>query len=256
MINGMKWETMVGVEEKESRKEAPSEEKSLVYLEFSEADIGSIEVREEIRPPEMERPAGGDLFEGVKSEQKPAEMEERLGDLSGEMEALRKELKEALSESPDGTVEGELEEFTRVQLSTEDQQTFGEGDLKEEGLREFHEEIFKEGELEKLAEEAMRANEKSIGESMREGEETGVKTSPERLMQEVLSGAIKELVRGFSTKIFTQLMDAVAAAAVERIEKMVQKVVPELAEEAIKKEIWRVEKRALTQGKSPNSKKN
>ena len=77
---------------------------------------------------------------------------------------------------------------------------------------------------------------------MREEEETGLQPSPERPVQERISGAIKELVEGMSEKILPQLTEAIAAAAAERIEKTVQKIVPKMAEEAIQQEIQRLEK--------------
>jgi hypothetical protein len=86
------------------------------------------------------------------------------------------------------------------------------------------------------------AIEEFTGETMREGEETGVQPSSERPVQETISGAVKELVEGMSAKILPQLTEAIAAAAAERIEKTVQKIVPEMAEEAIQKEIRRLEK--------------
>ena len=66
-------------------------------------------------------------------------------------------------------------------------------------------------------------------------EETGLQPSPERPVPETISGAIKELVDGMSAKILPQLTEAIAAAASERIEKTVQKIVPKMAEEAIQK---------------------
>ncbi len=152
--------------------------------------------------------------------------------------------------------EMDLEGLAEKVLKEEDLQVFGEEGLKEEGLEGFHEEIFKEGELEKLAEEAKRDQEKEeipegalaeaieefTGETVREGEETGVQPSPERPVRETISGAVKELVEGMSAKMLPQLTEAIAAAAAERIEKTVQKIVPGMAEEAIQKEIRRLEK--------------
>jgi hypothetical protein len=44
-----------------------------------------------------------------------------------------------------------------------------------------------------------------------------------------------------SAKILPQLTKAIADAATEKIERAVQKIVPEMAEEAIRKEIRRLE---------------
>jgi hypothetical protein len=218
---------------------------------------------------------------------------EELGDKAEELREEEGGLEEALRELPVEGLEGkgleklsggdisteefewqpsevsqemDLEGLAEKVLGEEDLQTFGEEGQKEEGQKEegqkeegmegFYEEVFKEGELEKLAEEATRdqdmgeiaegslaeAIEEFTGETVREGEETGAQPSQERPAQETISGAIKELVEGMSAKVLPKLTEAIAAAAAERIEKTVQKIVPAMAEEAIQKEIRKLEK--------------
>jgi CheY-like chemotaxis protein len=150
-------------------------------------------------------------------------------------------------ESPEVSQEMNLEGLAQKGLKEEDVPRFGEGGLKEEGF----EEVFKEGELEKLAEEATRdreseeipegalaeAIEEFTGEPVKEGEELGGRPLRKGLMEETISGAIKELVEGMRA----QLTEAISTAAVETIEKTVQKIVPEMAEKAIQKEIQKLE---------------
>jgi Glu-tRNA(Gln) amidotransferase subunit E-like FAD-binding protein len=141
-------------------------------------------------------------------------------------------------------------------LKEEDLQTFDEGEMKEEKRSgEFHEQIFKEGELEQLAEEATRdqhreeipegalaeAIEEFTGEPVSEEKEIGVRPGQEKPSKEAISGAVKELVEGMSAKILPQLTKAIADAATEKIDRAVKKIVPEMAEEAIRKEIRRLE---------------
>jgi len=209
-----------------------------------------------------------------------------LEDLGEKPEGKRKErgaLEEVLREFPEEAFEGgEGEEFPDESLSLEglegqpredyeeiDLEGLAQKVLKEEDLGvldeeeptgevpgEFHEEVFKEGELEKWAEEATRegegeefpegalaeAIEEFTGETLRRGEEVSDQPSRERPIQDEISGAIKELVEGVSAKILPQLTKAIADIAAQRIEKTVQKIVPELAEQAIKKEIQKLEK--------------
>ncbi len=221
-----------------------------------------------------------ELPEDLLNERKPKDIPdeesgelEELGELGEETEVLKEEekvLEEALRELPgEALEEGELEALPGVQLYEEeleglpkevsqemDLESLAEKVLKEEGLEEYQEEVFKEGELEKLIEEAARdegkeeipegalaeAIEAFTGEAVREKEVPGVQLTPERPIQEKVSGAIKELVEGLSVKILPQLTEAIAATVAERIEKTVQKIVPEMAEEAIQKEIRRLEK--------------
>jgi CheY-like chemotaxis protein len=150
-------------------------------------------------------------------------------------------------ESPEVSQEMNLEGLAQKGLKEEDVPRFGEGGLKEEGF----EEVFKEGELEKLAEEATRdreseeipegalaeAIEEFTGEPVREGEELGDRPLRKGPMEETISGAIKELVEGMRA----QLTEVISTAAVETIEKTVQKIVPEMAEKAIQKEIQKLE---------------
>ncbi len=178
--------------------------------------------------------------------------EEELEKLSGEDIATEEFEWQPSEISQEMDVEGLAEKV----LKEEDLQAFGEEDQKEGGKEGFHEEVFKEGELEKLAEEATRDQEEAeiaggalaeaieefTGETVREGEERGAKRSQEMLVQETISGAIKELVEDMSAKVLPKLTKAITAAAAERIEKTVQKVVPAMAEEAIQKEIRRLEK--------------
>ncbi len=201
---------------------------------------------------------------GVPREEEGA-LEEALKELPGEV-LKEGELEELPGEQlPGKELEGlpqevshemDLEGLAEKVLKEEDLQAFGEEGLEKEGLEEFHEEVFKEGELEKIAEEATRDQEREeipegalaeaieefTGETVREEEEAGLQPSPERPVQERISGAIKELVEGMSAKILPQLTEAIAAAAAERIEKTVQKIVPKMAEEAIQQEIQRLEK--------------
>ena len=201
---------------------------------------------------------------GVPGEEEGA-LEEALKELPGEV-LKEGELEELPGEQlPGKELEGlpqevshemDLEGLAEKVLKEEDLQAFGEEGLEKEGLEEFHEEVFKEGELEKIAEEATRDQEREeipegalaeaieefTGETVREEEEAGLQPSPERPVQERISGAIKELVEGMSAKILPQLTEAIAAAAAERIEKTVQNIVPKMAEEAIQQEIQRLEK--------------
>jgi hypothetical protein len=151
--------------------------------------------------------------------------------------------------------EMDLEGLAQKVFKEEDVQAFDLGGLKEEGAEESHEEVFKEGELEKLAEEATREEEREeipegalaeaieefTGETLREGEETGVQSPGKGPVQKTISGAVKEMVEGMSAKILPELTEAIAVAAAEKIEKTVQKIIPELAEKAIQKEIKRLE---------------
>ena len=214
-------EELGGLEELGEKSELLREEKGALEEASRELPAEGLEERE------LERFPGGDLST-EEFEWQPQEASQKM-DLEGLAENVLKE---------------------------DDLQAFGKEGLEEEGLEGFQEEVFKEGELEKLAEEATREQEKEeipegalaeaieefTGETMREGEETGVQPSSERPVQETISGAVKELLEGMSAKILPQLTEAIAAAAAERIEKTVQKIVPEMAEEAIQKEIRRLEK--------------
>jgi len=163
---------------------------------------------------------------------------------------------EAIGEFPqDVTEEKGLEEALAEKIEELPVEETPEPERAELGAEGVREEVFKEGELEKLAEEATRdqetteiaegalaeAIEEFTGETVREGEER-VQPSPERPVQETISGAIKELVEGVSAKVLPKLTEAIAAAAAESIEKTVRKIVPAMAEEAIQKEIQKLEK--------------
>jgi hypothetical protein len=85
------------------------------------------------------------------------------------------------------------------------------------------------------------AIEEFTGETLREGEEIGVRSPGKGPVQKAITGAVKEMVEDMGAKILPELTEAIAAAAAEKIEKTVKKIVPELAEKAIQKEIKRLE---------------
>lgn len=159
--------------------------------------------------------------------------QKKFREIAGEMEGLRRKPRETLAGLPRENLEKrELQELPTVKLSREE--------------LELAEGVFEEEETEELAESAVKVLERLAGKPLWEGGEATVKTSPTKPMRYVLSGVIEELVQGITTKIFVQFTHTVVAAAIQRIEEIAEKVVPELAEEAVKKEIRRVEREAIT----------
>ncbi len=258
----------VGEESEVVKEERGALEKALRELPGEALEEGGVEELPE-EPVSLEELGGleelGEKPEGRKREEDA--LEEALREFPEE--AFEGEEGEEFPEEPlplEGLEGKKREDFEEIDLEglaqkvlkEEDLEGLDEGGPTEEVSEEFHEEVFKEGELEKWAEEATRegegegeefpegalaeAIEEFTGETLRRGEEISDQPSRERPIQDEISGAIKELVEGVSAKILPQLTKAIADVAAQRIEKTVQKIVPKLAEEAIKKEIRRLEK--------------
>ncbi len=64
----------------------------------------------------------------------------------------------------------------------------------------------------------------------------------DRQMQEVISQKVQEIMREMMTKLVPEMTQNVVGFTIERIEKIVKEVVPDLAEKAIQEEIKRLEK--------------
>lgn len=226
---------------------------------LGEGDLEEPPAEQKVRPGEEE--LGLEELGGLGQEDKPPAEEERipeeaLRELPGD--TLEESELEKLSggeisteefewESPEVSRKMDFEGLAQKVLKEEDVPRFGEEGLKEEDF----EEVFKEGELERLAEEATRDRESEeipegalaeaieafTGEQVRAGEKSGARPLRKGQIEQTISGAIKELVEGMRI----QLTEAISAAAVETIEKTVQKIVPEMAEKAIQREIQRLE---------------
>ena len=64
----------------------------------------------------------------------------------------------------------------------------------------------------------------------------------DRQLEEVIGKGVQEMMEGFITKVLPQMTQNILNLTVERIEKMVREVVPDLAEKAIQEEIRRLQK--------------
>jgi hypothetical protein len=61
-------------------------------------------------------------------------------------------------------------------------------------------------------------------------------------LEEVILKGVQEMVGDFITKILPEMTKNILGLTVERIEKMVREIVPDLAEKAIQEEIKRLQK--------------
>jgi CheY-like chemotaxis protein len=151
------------------------------------------------------------------------------------VEALVEE--EELKELPE---EEFLEEFLEEMLKEED--IGGIGEPKEVKPKEVEiEEIQLEGlEAPRIFEEEIKPLVNQVSRQMQEGSPL-VKVVDKHL-EEVIAKGIQDMVGDFITKVLPLMTQHIIGLTAERIERMVKEIVPDLAENAIREEIKRLQK--------------
>ncbi len=247
------------VERAEPEEKAPEEEFfEKIELEEILEKVERLEplIEKEWPAPEMERaekiiepvqpPGKPEPSIGVTSEETPPEME--LEELSEEEfpEAFLEELEEELERLEEG-VEEIQEEIKAEKLEEEEVLK----SLEEEGRPEVPsapvvEEVLPQPfPLEKEAEKELipLAEEQPVQKvSTMAGEVPLPIFSMEKRIEEIISRGVGEMMQDFMTKIIPEMTQQLLTLTLDRIERMVREVVPEIAEKAIQEEIKRLEK--------------
>ncbi len=263
--------------EKALRREAkgalPQEEPQPFFVEepkkrISEKTITTEEFVEKPLEESLEEPLEGALEE-LLEEPLEESIEEALEEpLEGALEELLEEpLEESIEEALGEPVEGEElkelpeeefpEELLEDLIGEEEISAIGEPkELKAEEVRlgavraEEIEEIEEMEQVEEIEEAKMDKLEEVEAPKMA-WEETPKVTRKEapslvrtvdKQMQEVISQKIQEMMGEMMTKLVPEMTQNVVGFTLERIEKMVKEVVPDLAEKAIQEEIKRLQK--------------
>ncbi len=204
-----------------------------------------------------------------------AESEEETGAKPGEsmfdeiQAFIRDELRKGapLEEGPDLTGIAEIPPVKEALPVGEPAPPVGM-DFEEEPLRELAEEEFPDSLIEELEVDEIHGVEEPVKEERVGGEAPGfiqgdqpsshiheAVTSPavleevrpeprvfDRQLEEVIGKGVQEMMEGFITNVLPQMTQNILNLTVERIEKMVKEIVPDLAEKAIQEEIRRLQK--------------
>jgi CheY-like chemotaxis protein len=219
-------EILQPVSTEESKAEVPEE---VTPIEIPEEELGELEKLAEEAFPK------GLLEEALKEEKVGPEgelEEEELGDLEEELEGLKEEEIEAL----------EVEELEVIEEPREREE------LKEEKF-----ELFEELEAPQVQKEEVRVVKEPkpiIIEKPEEAEarkffEEALTPPPRRMdqeMEEVMSDRVRAMMEEFITKHVPEMTKDIIGLTLERIEKMVKEIVPDLAAKMIEEEIKRLEK--------------
>jgi hypothetical protein len=92
----------------------------------------------------------------------------------------------------------------------------------------------KEMRIEKLEQpEAQRIFEEKIGPALRK---------VDKQVEKIVEKGVREMMEGFLTKLLPEMTENIIGLTLDRIEKMVKEIVPDLAEKAIQEEIKRLQK--------------
>jgi CheY-like chemotaxis protein len=261
---------------KESKAEVPEE---VTPIEIPEEELGELEklaeeafpkgVLEEALKEEKVGP-GGELEEeelGGLEEALEGLKEEEIGGLEAEeLEVIEepKELEELKEESVGGLEVEELEVIEEPKeleelkeekvggLEAEELEVIEEPEERKE-LKEERIELFEELEAPQVPKEEVRVVEEPkpiIIEKPEEAEarkffEEALTPPPRRMdqeMEEVISDRVRAMMEEFITKHVPEMTKDIIGLTLERIEKMVKEIVPDLAAKMIEEEIKRLEK--------------
>ena len=176
--------------------------------------------------------------------------------LKGEIKAepVEQELQPFLIEEPQKEVRAETAP-TEVSLEEEELKELPEEEFPEELLEELlgEEEVSVVEEPKEIRFEEVKPKEEIMPEEIRidrleEVEAPKIIEEPRPLvrmadkqLEEVIIKGVQEMVGDFITKILPEMTQNILGLTVERIEKMVREIVPDLAEKAIQEEIKRLQ---------------
>jgi CheY-like chemotaxis protein len=165
-------------------------------------------------------------------------VEKALGDIEPESQGEGPDVPtlDELGEAPLEELEEELEEAEDLL-----EEPFDEGaEDSGEGVS-YPEELIKEGEV---SEEELSAFQKRLSaEFETSSSQTDLSAeTPDVQVEELVRKAVEHILQNVSESVVPELTKAIVQVASSRIEKLVQRVVPDLAESAIKREIKRLQK--------------
>lgn len=148
-------------------------------------------------------------------------------------------LEESEKEVPVGTAP------TEMAVEEEELEELSEEEFPEELLEEIigEEEVAAVEETEEVRPEGMRIEKLEEEKAPKLWEEriTPLEKMVDKHLEEVIAKGIQEMVGDFITKLLPEMTQHIIGLTVERIEKMVREIVPDLAEKAIQEEIKRLQ---------------
>ena len=214
-------EEEVGIEEL-AEEEFPEE----LFEVLGEEEVGVAREPGEMRPKEIS-PKEIEIGERTPEEIRPKEIvAERIPLEEVKPEAVRPEesevrLKEISLE--------EIEVAERVPKEVRIEATaLEEVPAEEVRLKEIRTEKFEQPEAQRIFEE-------KIGPALRK---------VDKQVEKIVEKGVREMMEGFLTKLLPEMTENIIGLTLDRIEKMVKEIVPDLAEKAIQEEIKRLQKGA------------
>ena len=232
---------------KEVKAALPREEPQPFFIEepnkkISEETISTEELvekpLEESLEESLEKPVEEFLEEPLEesleeSLEEPVEVEE-VKELAEE-EFPEELLEDILGEEEIGAIE-EPRELKAEEVSLEE--------LRAEEIEEMEQigQIEEMEQVEQIEEIKMDRMEKVEAPKMTREEVSSLVGAVDKQMQEVISQKVQEIMGEMMTKLVPEMTQNVVGFTLERIEKMVKEVVPDLAEKAIQEEIKRLQK--------------
>ena len=165
-------------------------------------------------------------------------VEKALGDIESESQGEGPDVEtlDDMGEPPLEELEEELDEAEDLLEEPFDEAAEGSGEAVS-----YPKELIKEG---KVSEEELNAFQKRLSAEF----ETSLSQTdraaepPDVHVEELVREAVEHILQNVSESVVPELTKAIVQVASSRIERLVQRVVPDLAESAIKREIERLQK--------------